>query len=109
MKIANAAMPYGVLLSEDNLPSFIKIKGNMAGILEDASFEAKSVILKENDRLLFFSDGVTDNFSEYDVAEKWAELRSKDLNTALDEMMFYFMTHNQNIKDDILIVGIDQD
>jgi serine phosphatase RsbU (regulator of sigma subunit) len=73
----NAGHNYPMVVHEDGEVEFLDTGGLILGAFPDATYEAGEVVLRKNDTLFFYSDGLTDNFNSND--EEFGEKRLLDL------------------------------
>ena len=59
LKYARGAHPYPLLVRNGEI-SFLESKGKMLGIIPDTEFEEKEIQLLSGDKLIFFTDGLTE-------------------------------------------------
>lgn len=60
LSFSNAGHNWPIVFRDDGQREFLVKGGVVVGILEDASFEESSVALKPGDRLVFYTDGVSE-------------------------------------------------
>lgn len=60
VKIARAGHTLPLLIKQGGEPSFIESKGMPIGILNEVTFEEHNLVLQEGDKLIIYSDGITE-------------------------------------------------
>ncbi len=73
----NAGHNYPLVVHEDGQVEFLEKGGLILGAFPEAAYEAGEVVLRKNDTLFFYSDGLTENFNSND--EEFGEKRLLDL------------------------------
>ena len=68
MRIAVAGHPPAILLRPGEQPRLIEVEGSLLGVFADESYAEAEVELRENDRLLFYSDGFEQAFTDEGAA-----------------------------------------
>jgi len=81
LRFSNAGHNWPVVFHEDGQREFLVKGGVVVGILEDASFEEEAVVLKPGDRLVFYTDGVSE--AQAPNGELFGEDRLYELISAL--------------------------
>jgi serine phosphatase RsbU (regulator of sigma subunit) len=73
----NAGHNYPLVVHEDGSVEFLVTGGLILGAFPEAEYQAGEVILRKNDTLFFYSDGLTENFNAND--EEFGEERLLNL------------------------------
>jgi len=73
----NAGHNYPLVVHEDGAVEFLERGGLILGAFPEAEYEVGEVVLRKNDTLLFYSDGLTENFNAND--EEFGEERLLNL------------------------------
>lgn len=81
LQFSNAGHNYPVVFREQGPRELLVRGGVVVGILEDAEFEEETVTLRPGDRLVFYTDGVSE--AESPSGEMYGEDRLYDLVTAM--------------------------
>ena len=68
MRIAVAGHPPAILLRPGEPPRLIEVDGSLLGVFADEQYAEVEVELRENDRLLFYSDGFEQAFTDEGTA-----------------------------------------
>jgi len=85
LSFSNAGHNYPVVFRERGAREFLVKGGVVVGILEDAEFEEETVTLQPGDRLVFYTDGVSE--AEGPTGELYGEDRLYDLITSLPKSL----------------------
>jgi len=77
LSYCNAGHNYPILVHEDGKVEFLEAGGLILGAFAEATYEGAEIVLRKNDTLFFYSDGLTDNRNPQD--EEFGESRLLDL------------------------------
>jgi serine phosphatase RsbU (regulator of sigma subunit)/ActR/RegA family two-component response regulator len=99
--------------SGDIIP--LNTEGFFVGVFKETKFEEKEVLLEKGDRILFYTDGITEaknknmeNFGEERLMRIYQEKSGTDIRTLLETIKdSVFEFSNEKIEDDITIAIIE--
>ncbi|MGB8656774.1 MAG: GAF domain-containing SpoIIE family protein phosphatase [Candidatus Zixiibacteriota bacterium] len=77
LSYCNAGHNYPLVIRQDGSVEFLDKGGMILGAFAETIYEGAEVILRKNDTLFFYSDGLTDNFNSKE--EEFGEQRLLDL------------------------------
>ena len=117
MKYSNAGHTYPILYrKKQNRIEQIKAKGAVIGIKKILDYEEKEILLETGDRILLYTDGLTEamneNFKQRYGKERLYNCVHKNRNNTLKEFIDYTQ-HDLNkfignfYSDDVTFIGID--
>ena len=114
LEFVNAGHPPGILLNPESTPDFLESTGPLISpAFADVSWESRTLSLRQNARMLFFTDGVIDAESdsgEYGIARLVAHLQGPHRGDALVdgilESVRQFVS-GRPIHDDLTLVVAD--
>ncbi|QEK11115.1 SpoIIE family protein phosphatase [Crassaminicella thermophila] len=102
--------PYPILIRNEE---YIEIKeggSTILGVFENINFESKTISLQEGDKLIFYTDGLTDslddNQSFYHIIMKHSHKPIKECINKLYEEVIR-IKEIKNLEDDICILGME--
>jgi signal transduction histidine kinase/serine phosphatase RsbU (regulator of sigma subunit) len=115
---ANAGhVPLLYYRKKNNSFRFIKPRGRIIGWLEDIRLDKIELDIDSGDRIILFTDGVVENFTEggemfgygrlRDMAMEKAGLSGEEFIQSLMDALIHWAGGSGNIRDDITIVVID--
>lgn len=108
-RIANAGVPYPLIHRRSGgVAHWLRIGGNMLGVLDDPSFETAVVQMGPEDSVLAFSDGLEEILTHADVAERWSQAPDESLRVRLERFVEGGRLQNVELKDDILLLAMTQ-
>lgn len=116
LSFANAGHPAGVILQDGQSPQAIAASGPLLGIMPDANWSTASVSLRAGDRVVIFSDGVTETmddarelFGHSRVSSSLLNSRHIPLSAALDRLVQQLDDHRQAqpFADDVTIIMLE--
>jgi len=112
-EIANAGNPFPYVLHND---TFLQLSGVPVSIFEKEKYESASIKLHKGDLILMYTDGIVEArrqkelFGEERVRQFVKGNRALSLNNLLKSLVKEARTFSQdNLRDDILIVGIKKE
>jgi hypothetical protein len=115
MKLSRGGHPYPLLIRRGEVSDLIS-KGGMIGIIENSDFEDLSLILEPGDKILLYTDGLTEELNHSNemfeetlfqvVLPRLVSMSVEDIVSALWERLVEFKGDDK-ISDDICIVGIE--
>jgi sigma-B regulation protein RsbU (phosphoserine phosphatase) len=114
---ARAAHNYPLLLRK-SLPAPVPLKsrGPVLGIFENVTIEERSIILEEGDKIIFYTDGLTEardvkgRYFEERLARLLEESRDTDVKSLVAKIaanLADFMGKDGKIADDVCLVGME--
>ncbi len=108
-RIANAGVPYPFIHRTSGASHWLRISGNMLGVLSAPSFETAVLRMAPGDTVLAFSDGLEEVLSHADVVESWSKVVDADsLRQRLDGFVQKNSLPSVELKDDILLLSLKQ-
>lgn len=106
--IASAGHPAGLLLHADGTSDVIEKTGPALGLSPDATYEERRLTLADDDRLLFYTDGLTQALPAgappLDVLFRTAAQGAPDGATTVDRLLTWTQTEDAAREDDVTIV-----
>jgi serine phosphatase RsbU (regulator of sigma subunit) len=115
VKLSRGGHPYPLLIRR-GVVSDLMSKGGMIGVLENSDFEEISVILETGDKILLYTDGLTEELNHHgemfedtffkDVLPSIINLPVEDIVSVSWERLVEFKGDDR-ISDDVCIVGIE--
>ncbi len=106
-----------ILIRENYQIEELYAKGRILGFLEDAIFEEKELILKKGDRILFYTDGLSESinlkeemYSQERIVEMIKKTYNLDVVKSMEEIyqdMLRWIKSERRIQDDVAIVMFD--
>ena len=120
-EITSAGHPHTIFLeNQSQLPKQIEVSGDILGILEDVSFETKSVDILSKNRMIFYTDGIEDNgyinsktgkkikLNDSGIMELASAYRDLGLELFVNTIWEDILTFGKNnAKDDMTFVAIE--
>jgi len=93
----------------------LNTEGFFVGVFKESQFEEKEVFLEKGDRILFYTDGITEaknknleNFGEERLIEIYKEHSRNDISTLIHKIKdAAYAFANEKIEDDITIAIIE--
>ncbi|OHD14175.1 MAG: hypothetical protein A2Y41_05585 [Spirochaetes bacterium GWB1_36_13] len=113
-KYSRASHNYPFLLREDSIIP-LKSKGKILGIMDDLSFEEKEIQLEKGDKILFYTDGLTEatNISGDEFEDVLPDILVKNHRspiTSLIESVYHELLkfrEDYHFEDDVCMVGME--
>ena len=114
-KYARAAHPYPIIIRKKEL-IYLNGKGSILGIFEKIKLEEKEFKLEKDDKVIFYTDGLTDvrNNAHIKFEKIFAEVLLKHHALPIKELiqniyheLIAFSTTKKNMSDDICILGME--
>jgi serine phosphatase RsbU (regulator of sigma subunit) len=106
-----------ILIRSDYQIEELYAKGRILGFLEDAIFEEKELYLKKGDRILFYTDGLSESinlkeemYSQERIVDMIKKTYNLDVNNSMEEIyqdMLRWIKSERRIQDDVAIVMFD--
>lgn len=114
LTFARASHNFPVLI-RDGAVSYLESKGKLLGIMEGLTFEEKTISLKTGDKILFYTDGLTEAFDKKGniFADKWIEVLMENSKKGIKELvpLIYkkLVSHagTDEFDDDVCLIGIE--
>ncbi len=106
-----------ILIREGKVVEELYAKGRILGFMEDADFQEKEMTLAKGDRILFYTDGLSESinlqeemYSKERIVKMIIDTYHKDVKDSLEEIyhdMLNWVKNERRIQDDIAMVMFD--
>ncbi|OGV41253.1 MAG: hypothetical protein A2X46_01665 [Lentisphaerae bacterium GWF2_57_35] len=109
IRLANAAIPHGLLFRTDGATIPLRLNGTVLGLLDHPAFDAADIRLAPGDRLLLFTDGVESFGQEERLGEIWRTASRQPLAVALKQLVQTLNFEAPDAaQDDLLLLALEQ-
>ena len=114
--MVNAAHPPAIYLPKDGEAVRLEPNSDVIGVFAEAQFEKIDITVSAGDRIILFTDGLIESFSDRvcSRAEGLARLEQACIMTrdmpcqeAIDGIVEFMFADNRTPEDDVLLLGID--
>lgn len=109
------AHPYPIIIRDKNIIEITEGSGTILGMFENISFESETILLKNKDKLIFYTDGLSE------TKDKCGKMFSENINNVIinnaykniDELVnnIYHEVHHfkedKKFNDDVCILGME--